>query len=417
MRILTISNLYPPNAIGGYETLCFDVMNALSHKGHHVEVLPSTFGTLRANYSLQTVQRKLGLLATEGNIYAPFVASEEHRNSLNRKNIEIFQQVVISSKPDILFVWNLYFFDASLLAALEKSPVPKVYLLTDNWFIAMQNPQFIADYFAREVNAPSTGFLRKIRALRSCLILGGKKNQPVSGSAIFASIFMRRLYQQAGIHFEHNQIIYHGINQPAQERPDRDFSQPLKTGYLKLLFAGRLVEIKGVHTAIEALPKIMCALPEMKIHLTLVGDERDLPYIQKMRKLIASLGLEQNISFLPQVAENQLAELFNQHDMYLFPSLYEPFSLTLIHALIAGIPTLASTAGGTPEIVRHNKTGFLFEAGDSADLARQAIRLATSPGLRRELSSNAREVARNYSFKHMVDQVEGHLVAAVEGTS
>ena len=109
------------------------------------------------------------------------------------------------------------------------------------------------------------------------------------------------------------------------------------------------------------------------------------------------------------MAEDALFDLFQQHDVYLFPSLYEPFSLTLIHALACGIPTAASRAGGNPEIVRDRESGVLFEKGDPADLARAVLRLARDPALRAGVSAGGRAAAARFTFEAMVDGMEAFL--------
>jgi glycogen(starch) synthase len=113
------------------------------------------------------------------------------------------------------------------------------------------------------------------------------------------------------------------------------------------------------------------------------------------------------------VAEDELFELFQSHDIYLFPSLYEPFSLTLIHALNAGIPTIASNVGGNPEIIHHMQTGMLFSKGHAQKLAKAVVKLATDDILRQSISENARKMAHRYTFGHMLGEVE-HLLEKLQ---
>jgi glycogen synthase len=101
--------------------------------------------------------------------------------------------------------------------------------------------------------------------------------------------------------------------------------------------------------------------------------------------------------------------LFNGHDIYLFPSLYEPFSLTLIHALSFGIPTIASDIGGNVEIVRDRESGLLFKKGDSADLAAVVRFLATDGALRARLADGGRCSAARFTFEQMIAAMEDFL--------
>jgi glycogen synthase len=170
------------------------------------------------------------------------------------------------------------------------------------------------------------------------------------------------------------------------------------------------VDLKGAHDAVAAMPLIR---PEEtgaeKVRLTLLGDARDAAYAERLRREVAASGCADRIEVRPPVAEDALFDLFQRHDIYLFPSLYEPFSLTLIHALACGIPTAAARAGGNPEIVRDGESGVLFEKGEPADLARAVLRLARDPALRTRVSAGGRAAAHRFTFEAMVDGMEGFL--------
>ena len=406
MKILFITNLYPPNIVGGYERLCFDVVSGLAARGHQTIVLTSDYGGKEDGFRGQRVERSLKLFATNGNIYQPFECAPEDRAAINAHNSETLVKIVERDQPQVVFVWNLYFLDPSLLETIERLKLSIVYFLTDNWLIAFLNPVFIQDYFARKV------FGSQIEPVFDATIKGWTKGQGnpsfrIRGHAIFASRFMRDLYTEAGFRFKGNAVIYHGVNLP--ERPGIDFvdrRQFIQDGEIRLLVAGRIVEIKGVHTAIEALSLVSRMLPDIKLRLTILGNDQDRPYLQKLHDQIAQLGVSNMVDFAMPVAEDELFELFQNHDIYLFPSLYEPFSLTLIHALNAGIPTVASSVGGNPEIVHDMQTGMLFSKNHAQELAGAVVKLATDDIMRQSISENARNVAHRYTFEHMLVEVE-----------
>lgn len=416
MKILTISNLYPPNVVGGYEILCFEVMQALAAKGHEITVLTSTYGEKQVDYHPgQQVRRSLTLLATNGNIYQPFTASAEERAAINRQNIVQLEQTIAEQNPNLIFVWNLYFYDLSLLESLERSGRRLVYLLTDNWLISFYNANFIANYFAREVYGTSKGLLAQVRRLKRACGCALAKAPVFTGSAIFASQFMQHLYYMAGLQFPHSTIIHHGVTPPLTALvPVADRTSLVYRRELRLLFAGRVVEIKGVHTAIEALPHIIKALPQLRVSLAIVGDTQDHPYLKRLLNQVKQLQLDKAVSFAPPVPEADLFRLFQEHDIYLFPSLYEPFSLTLIHALQAGIPTVASTVGGNPEIVLHRQTGMLFAKADVTGLAEQVVKLAHDSKLRAAIAEQAYLHAGACTFARMINAVEAHLLSVRE---
>ncbi len=370
MRILVLSNLYPPNVVGGYERLCFEVTAGLAGLGHEMVVLTSRYGGQVAEYPQQRVLRELDLL-TGPDIYTPFPGTTEDRDAVNRSNLAKLQQVLAELRPDVVFAWNLFFLDASLLEALEQSRIRTVVMLTDNWLLVMRNPIFVRDFFAKVVHGgeafepppPPNLWQRAGRALR--------RTQPAGVEAIFGAAFVRDLYAAGGSQFGRYRIIHNGVKQAGHaDAPAADRTRLVHPGTLRLLFAGRLVDLKGAHTAVAALPLLdPAALGVGRVELTLLGDAQDAAYMAQLEAAIAASGQAANIVLRPAVAEHRLPELFNDYDLYLFPSLYEPFSLTLIHALALGIPTIASRVGGNTEIVRDGESGLLFAKGDAAGLA------------------------------------------------
>jgi glycosyltransferase involved in cell wall biosynthesis len=125
--------------------------------------------------------------------------------------------------------------------------------------------------------------------------------------------------------------------------------------------------------------------------------------------MMRRLHLDGMITFRPPVPESDLFDVFQTHDIFLFPSLYEPFSLTLIHAMAAGIPIVASDVGGNREIVFPEKTGLLFPRSDARELAGAVLKLASNAELRRALAAAGRKMAERFTFQTMVEQVEAYL--------
>jgi glycosyltransferase involved in cell wall biosynthesis/SAM-dependent methyltransferase len=232
------------------------------------------------------------------------------------------------------------------------------------------------------------------------------------GAAIFPSRFMRELHRRAGVQYADTTLVPHGVDfLHAPDAPRADRSRLVTPGILSLLFAGRITHFKGVHTALEALPAIAAALPDLQVRLTVLGDGSDEAYVQRIRSLASELPAG-SVRFEPPAGEEDLFAVFQRHDLYLFPSLFEPFALTLILALEAGIPTVASAAGGNVDLVVDHDTGLLFPAGDARALANAVIELAANPSLRQALSAAGRAAAGRLTVDRMVDQLEEVLERA-----
>ena len=413
MNILFLSNLYPPNVVGGYEKLCFDMASALAARSHKVSVLTSNYGGRVQDYPGQDIERSLRLLADARDIYRSFSASGAERKEINACNTGVLARKLAAARPDVLFVWNLFYFDRSLLHAIQTGDCRTVFLLTDNWLILFLKPEFWYGYFTKEILS-SKSLTPVIRAFFAKLLSSAHPgNLSFNCKAIFPSRFMHQLYAQAGFRFRETVIIPHGVR--LSLHPDGEYRNrmtPVENGRLQLIFAGRVVEMKGVHTILEALPEIIRALPETEVRLTVLGDRRDSHYVKRLDGMIRRLGLEEHIEFISPIPEADLFYLFQGKDIFLFPSLYEPFSLTLIHAMASGIPTVASDAGGNKEIVFPERTGMLFPKGDPRSLARAVLNLAGNPNLCCAVATGARKMAQEFVFQTMVQRVEAYLGAA-----
>ncbi len=421
MRVLFVSNLYPPNVVGGYERLCFEVASAFVARGHEVFVLTSSYGGRTASHAGQQVERTLRLLVGE-TIYVPYDADADARRRINHANVEALAATLATARPDAIFCWNLFFLDPTLLDALTASAVPVVAMLTDNWLANMFEPQHVAAFFRDSVfgdkpfpTAPtptgrSTIARRLIDRLRGRVTPGTEAvaapKHRLALHAVYGSRFMRDFYEDIGFGFRSDRVVHNGVAQDvpdAARRPDR--TRPIVPGEFRILFAGRLVDLKGADTAVAALP--LFADPTAR--LTIVGDEQDVAYIERLRAAIAASPARSRIALAPPVPADGLLNLFDAHDVYVFPSLYEPFSLTLIHALACGIPTIASRTGGNVEIVQDGVSGLLFPKGDASALAAGIRRLAADGALRARVSAGGREIARGFTVARMIDQMEQYL--------
>lgn len=412
MRILVLSNLYPPHVVGGYERLCHTASQELAARGHAVTVLTSTYGGAAPGLPGLDVRREWEL-RVGADIYAPYEGTPAQEAALAARNLAALHRTLEAVRPDVVFAWNLFFLDASLLDALEAGPHRTVVMLTDNWLLVMRNPQFVADFFRDFVFGPAEFTPpppppRWRTALRR--VLAGKA--PRGLEAIFGSGFMRAYYAAGGIRFARDRVVHNGVALP-EESPSPDRHALVQPGALRLLFAGRLVDLKGADVAVAALAHLdPAALGLDRVVLTVVGDGQDEAYLRHFRAAVAQSGRAADIELRPPVPEAALPALFAAHDIYLFPSLYEPFSLTLIHALACGIPTVASRAGGNPEIVADGETGLLVRRGDPAALAQAIARLAREPALRARVSRQGQAAGRGFTFRRMADGMEAFLQEA-----
>tara|TARA_B100000073_G_scaffold343278_1_gene347785 strand:+ start:3431 stop:4576 length:1146 start_codon:yes stop_codon:yes gene_type:complete len=152
---------------------------------------------------------------------------------------------------------------------------------------------------------------------------------------------------------------------------------------------GRLNWAKGYDLLIQALYKIKEEHPNF--YLKIAGDG---PYRNMLEDMIDKYYLRKNIFILGELHYNDIPKFLLSLDLYIQPSISEGSPITLKEAMASSLPILASTAGGIPEIIEHNKTGILFENKNTYELEKGLKKiiameqsLRTKMGLRARVSS------------------------------
>lgn len=172
------------------------------------------------------------------------------------------------------------------------------------------------------------------------------------------------------------------------------------SGRLRLLAIGRLVPWKHFDSVIEALAQVPEAV------LTIVGDG---PMRGSWERLTEERELTARVRFLGRVPPDEIAGLLASHNVLVLPSSYEGLPHVAIEALQAGVPVVASPAGGTPEVVEHGVNGLLVDRTRGLVVALQ--RLVSDPELLERLGrGTGRTISRRFGRERMIEQTESFLM-------
>jgi len=163
---------------------------------------------------------------------------------------------------------------------------------------------------------------------------------------------------------------------------------------------GRLSSEKGHRYLVAAAPRIVSEVPTAK--LALVGDGAEAPGI---RQQITDLGL--NGCVVLAGFRRDVPALLRAADVFVLPSLSEGLPNAALEALAAGVPTVATAVGGTPEVVRHEQTGLLVPSQDPGALAEAVVRLLRDRELAGRLAREGRRlVEREFTFGRQARALE-----------
>jgi glycosyltransferase involved in cell wall biosynthesis len=170
-------------------------------------------------------------------------------------------------------------------------------------------------------------------------------------------------------------VIHNGV-----QLPDTEVREP-RGEPCRIVTVGRLQAPKDTLTLVRALEK----LPRGAYTAVIVGDGPDRPALEAE---IGRLGLD---SFVQVVGErNDVAERLAASDLFVLSSRSEGLPLSILEAMAAGLPVVATNVGGVPELVLDGETGFLVPPGNPQSLAGAMERLLEDSALRRRLGAAGR---------------------------
>jgi glycosyltransferase involved in cell wall biosynthesis len=157
-----------------------------------------------------------------------------------------------------------------------------------------------------------------------------------------------------------------------------------------LLCVGNWLERKGIHNLLEAFAR----LPPEAATLHLVGDDRADPrYAARVRARLRQPDLAGRVVVHGPVPVEDVAALYQAADVFVLPSLKEPYGTVYGEAMAFGLPVVGWRAGNLPYLAEDGREGLLLAPGDLDGLARALARLAEDDALRRQLGEAARRRA------------------------
>lgn len=206
---------------------------------------------------------------------------------------------------------------------------------------------------------------------------------------------------KAGMPSDRVFVVYNGIDE--QDGSSEDLVSEVSFGSPSILCVANILPLKGQSILLQAVRKLRPDFPG--IRAVLVGkDYTDGRFMEE----IASLGLAELVTWVG--FDPHVHPYLQRADLFVLPSLWgEGMPTSLLEAMLAAKPVVASNTGGIVELIEDNRTGLLVTPGDADALAAQIRRVLDAPMWGRELGRAARlHVLTNFSLKGMV---KGHIDA------
>ncbi len=434
MKILALTNLYPPHHAGTNDFRCQTIVENLRTRGHQVQVLTSKHG-MTAEQTGGDVERRLVL---NGAFEHPLSTGYRELQEIEETNNCALLESIASFQPELVHVFSLEGISKSLMFTLRHSRLPTVYDIASTWL----SEGVKKDPWLRWWNQTHPSFSENMA--RSALELSGKRNafdetaptrmmkgyerlpqlygnaaeiaavQPNSINAFrfdrlyFCSRSLKEAAERAGFRVNHAEVIYPGI--PTQQYVGE--VKPASSPVTKFLMAAQLTKQSGLLTALQALEASLAQVPGATLSIFGKGDSN---YIAEARSNIAMKKLR--VEFLPvSNIVRELPAIFKRHDALLHTAEWpEPFSTTPLEAMASGLPVIASEIGGVMDVLRNGENALTYPAGDYAFLAQQMLELQQNAELRVKIADNGQqEVLSNYNESTVMDKIEAYLQTSFE---
>jgi len=162
-----------------------------------------------------------------------------------------------------------------------------------------------------------------------------------------------------------------------------------------VLYVGRIKRYKSVDVILRAMPEVITRVPGTRLAVVGAGDTLD-----DLKRLANRLGIADRVLFTGFVTTEEKVDWMRRSHVIVNPSPREGWGLTNIEAGACGTPAVASDVDGLRDSVRDGVTGLLFPYGDHRALAERLVRLLLDDPLRNEMSLNAVEWARTFTWEN-----------------
>lgn len=404
MRILVVSNVYPPHIIGGAEIIAHHWAKEYRAQGHEVASFAGWQMGGHEPYSEFTEDvegLRVHRIVIPGHAWSFENQAEEHRGVA-----QSFRRVLREFRPDVVHSHNLAGLDPAIVSIARQSGAKSLVTLHDYWGFCHWNTTLV----------PSGELCRNFAGCPQCI----PEHRPTLTPAAIANYQINRRYHlsQADLLISPSQHLVNSYltagfpAAPFRVVPNGlDYSRFVRSrgtprpapGPLRFVFLGHLGKHKG--------PELVCrafADPGLRglasVSLYGAGDLQPM-----LVDLVKELGAESSVHLMPKVPNHEVPDLLCEFDALINASIWpENAPVSMYEAMAAGLAVVASDLGGNREMICRSGGGALFRPRDVADLVRVCRELAEHPDRCAAMQRAGIEFTANNSVGRRVAEVLHH---------
>lgn len=370
LRILLVTNIFPPQELGGYGRMMGEYAHELAKRGHILRVLclnhpPFTRPGLPP---VPDIRRELDSILDWHHLPPRFHADFRLVALAAAHNYRILCDTLEEFSPEAVLVGNLDGIGPATLRTLLAHQLPTLHVLGNH---GLGYPHAHAPRHPRHALAPGSAWLQA------------------------------KLEGVAGIQ---STVIYPGSDLRPFYR-----AYPPPYDQLRIAYASLISHYKGADTLIEAL--FLLRQRGVPFTCDLAGDSTEPGFVETLKQRLDAAGLSERVRFHGYLPPEKLGLLFNTCNTLVFPSRCEEvFGKTGLEGMAAGLTLLSTATGGQAEIFTPEVSGLRVPVGDAQALADALAWLPANPERWRTLGKNGQERARDFATPHCVDSIESTLL-------
>lgn len=407
MKLLFLSDDFPPQSFGGAGIVAFNLAKALYKLGHSVSVITA-------------VQDKKdeGIVEYEGlKIYRVYTNYPDRFRSYlslyNPQTVERVKKIIHEITPEIVHSHNIHYFLSYHCLKLAKQSGAKVFL-TAHDVMLFHYGKLVEFIDPKDQSCPNKfnykispwqqikTYKKRYNPLRNIIIKYYLKNV----DKIFAvSNALKDALNQNGI--DNVEVVHNGIDVAEWEIPQKDVDEfKIKYNLINkkvILFGGRLSNAKGGYQAIAVMKEVL--LHRSDVVMLILGNKNQ--YVESCIKIAEELGIVEKLIFTGWISGNELKSAYKVSNLVLVPSVcFDCFPTTNLEALVCRKPIIATCFGGSRELVEDGKTGYIVNPYDIQNFADKILEILCSTQLAETIGEYGyRRVKEQFSLQMQTKNV------------
>jgi len=407
MKIVYITDYFPPHQSGGADTIAFLLATKMQSFGHEVFVITTT----RDKNDKKQIEYQ-GLKIFQ--IYTDYnVKWRSYITIYNRQTVCEVEKIISQIKPDVVHFHIVHRFLSYACFKVAKKQAKAVFLTAHDMMLVHY------DKFREYVNLDDISDQPKVNYQVSTfdLIKHSKKRfNPLRNFAIkyylryIDKIFcvsneLKKALETNGI--KNIITVHNGIEVGQKNLSDQEIKDFRKKYNLEnkkvILFAGRLSGAKGGDNVVAALSRVVKEIPKA---ILLVAGKKE-GFAEEMIKTGEKLGVGEHIIVTGWLKKDEMALCYEVSDLVVVPSVYlDPFPTVNLEAMAYAKPVVGTIFGGTKEVVKDNITGFLVNPLNVEKMSQKIIGLLKNDSLAKALGqAGQKRVHDNFSLEKQAQKI------------